>query len=195
MLSSMKESETRLRIQGVIKDLWMMKSEALFAEGQLQDALLAHATAENPSDPKGHREKRINEARKDLAPLLSQPGEEKKVRDLPTSAKVLREKHGRWALPALLDCLNPAAANSPADGIDLLKFWRGDSIPPLVASLKEKDEKFVHVVCEALHTMGRGYPVVLKELSNLAQDKSRSERLRSFAEALLTDMGGKLEKP
>ncbi len=195
LLPDAKDSDTRLRIQGVIKGLWVLKSDALLGEGRLQDALMALATAENPDDPKGHSEKRIAEARKDVAPEVSPPNEGKRVSNARSTAKALREKHGRWALPALLDSLLPKVPDTSVEGLELLKYWGVDAIPALVASLREKNEEFVSVVVEALHIMGRGDPVVRKELSKLAQDKSRSEKLRSLADAILTDMGGKLEKP
>lgn len=120
-LKQMPAGDARLRVQGITRDLWIAKADAFFAEGKLQESLLAQATAEDPGDPSGFLRRRIQEARKDLQRELPQLGEPKTIREWPKIADTLRKKHGRWCLPAIMDCLNPSGIDDPISALELLK--------------------------------------------------------------------------
>jgi hypothetical protein len=166
----------------------------LLSEGKLQESLLAQATAEHGEDPVAFRERRILEARKELQGQLPKVDEPKTIREWPAIAKSLRDKHGRWCLPAIMDCLNPEGIDDPASAMQLLRYWGADAMPPLLALLRERNERYVYVVCEVLMVLGRGRPEVARELTRLYNDEARSQKLREYAKDILLELGVRVEK-
>lgn len=192
LLKQQKEVEAHARIRSVIKDIWTAEANKCFSEGRLKDSLLAQANADNPSDPKGHYRTRLDQAQKALLLSIDQTGSGL-VRPAGPSGSGLREKHGRWILPSILDCLNPQGLNRPVEVPDLLKDWAAEIVPILVASLGDKNDRFVAKVCDLFLYFGRGQSSVRKGLADLVKDQSRGEGLRSLARDILVELGGKPE--
>lgn len=186
-LASLKDPEVLARGRDAERHLLRKDADRLYVSGKLHEALERLAEAEGATDPKAAAEERIGRAKRDIFALIPPVGD-RGQRTLPEDqGGSLKDAHGRFAVPALLELLMQSPP-APFHAIRLLRVWGQDAVPPLEAELKGPDEERVVRACEALLHVRPAKPILKQALKSVADDDKRSGRLRQFAHALLRSL-------
>jgi hypothetical protein len=178
--------EKRERLLEVVRCLIAKHSAVLFQEGKLKESLLKKAEAEGAQDPQTEMERRIRLARTFLVECFERyddPG--KKIIYAPNVLNELREKHGRYALPELLQSLRGPHSH---DAFEFIRLGlRSDVVPFLCGFLKQKDCPMTYEVCALLGGMGGG-DLTLSTLKLVMDDPSRDAPTRHDAKGALIQL-------
>ena len=180
------DPEKRERVKEAIRHLAGKESESLFGEGRLAESLLKLAESQGAQDARSEADRRSALAKEFLRTFFEDSTTPGSRIAYPSGVLAeLREKHGRYALPALLASLK---GPNGYDAVQLLKRGLGDDVLPFLCGfLRRKDCPVALELCAVFEVYGPD-PRIVKALKSVLIDQDREEAVRQASRKALRQL-------
>jgi len=176
-----QDAEKKTRLGTIVRHLAGKQGEALYREGKLSEALLLLAEAGGAADPAAEVERRSTGIRQALLKEFALFPDGGRRHYSPEVFREFRVQHGRWALPVLIEFLDPQGKYS-LDAFQFLQHAMGqDAIPVVCARLKSAEEPRTYLYCDFLAMVGGSSDLAIKTLRTVMDDAQRTAVTRRCA--------------
>lgn len=138
-----RDPEVKARLREVWRELYRKHSDQLWYEGRAESALKKLLEGEGVKDIDAEYALRVKEAKEVVETYMPPPEDARFIRkyDPKTAQQFLREYHGRWCIPYLVEILRSSQDSGREQrAFQVLKEWASESFPILRTGLHKPSE-------------------------------------------------------